>query len=118
MTNRAARDTGNMGAFAKYGNQAQKDKWLKPLLEGEICSAFLMTEPDVASSDATNTTLDNRRKGNEYVPNGSRCLSSGAGDPCYKIYITMLRPKLLSFTHRDLDFISFQATVLIDNNIA
>lgn len=78
-----------MEVIARYGTQAQKDQWLKPLLEGKIRSAFLMTEPDIGSSDAANIELEIRKEGNEYILNGQKWWSSGAGDERCKIYIVM-----------------------------
>src|SRR5512138_1938192 len=87
--NCSAPDTGNMEVFIRYGTREQKRKWLRPLMDGEIRSAFLMTEPAVASSDATNIETRIEKDGDHYVINGRKWWSSGVGDPRCKIAILM-----------------------------
>ena len=106
--NCSAPDTGNMELLHRYGTRAQKDRWLKPLMEGEIRSAFLMTEPDVASSDATNIRTSIQRNRDHYVINGRKWWSSGAGDSRCKLAILMGKTDPNAEIHRQ------QTMILVD----
>ncbi|WP_138421824.1 acyl-CoA dehydrogenase family protein [Maritimibacter alexandrii] len=87
--NCSAPDTGNMEVLERYGTQAHKDRWLKPLLDGEIRSAYVMTEPGVASSDAVQLSFEAKKDGDEWVLNGEKWWISGAGDPRCQVYIVL-----------------------------
>ncbi len=103
--NCSAPDTGNMEVLHRYGTREQKEQWLRPLMNGEIRSAFLMTEPDVASSDATNIQCRIEMRGNEYVVNGRKWWSSGAGDPRCKVAIVMGKTDVEARKHQQQSMI-------------
>jgi len=108
--NCAAPDTGNMEVLAEFGTEEQKQRWLRPLLDGEIRSAFCMTEPDVASSDATNISTSIVRDGDVYVINGRKWWSSGAMDPRCQILIVMGKTSPDADRHRQ------QSQILVPRN--
>ncbi|MGW5670875.1 acyl-CoA dehydrogenase family protein [Micromonospora sp. NPDC003776] len=103
--NCAAPDTGNMELLAEFGSAAQRERWLTPLLDGEIRSAFCMTEPEVASSDATNIATRISRDGDSYVINGRKWWSSGAMDPRCEIFIVMGKTDPAAERHRQQSMI-------------
>ncbi len=105
-----APDTGNMEVLERFGSEKQKNQWLSPLLEGKIRSAFLMTEPDVASSDATNISMNCELDGENYVLNGEKWWSSGAGDPRCQIYIVMCK------TDKDAEKYKQHSQILVPAN--
>ncbi|CAG8481559.1 8633_t:CDS:2 [Dentiscutata erythropus] len=108
--NCSAPDTGNMEVFAKYGTYDQKEKWLKPLLKGEIRSAFAMTEKAIASSDATNIKTSIKRVGNHYVINGHKWWISGAGDPRCALFLVMGKTSFNANIHKQ------QSVIIVPRN--